>query len=68
MTYSVCPITEKKALLTVSGVSKVDVFYERKKTRASFDDSKASVAKPENDVQNRLSAKRKPAENESHAQ
>ena len=47
MTCSVCPITVKKALLKVPGVSKVDVSYERKEARVSFDDAKASVAKLE---------------------
>lgn len=47
MTCSVCPITVKKALLKVPGVNKVDVSYERKEARVSFDDDKASVAKLE---------------------
>ena len=47
MTCSVCPITVKKALQKVPGVAKVNVSYERKEARVTFDDTKASVAKLE---------------------
>lgn len=47
MTCSVCPITVKKALQNVPGVSKVDVSYERKEARVIFDDIRATVAKIE---------------------
>lgn len=47
MTCAVCPVTVKKALLKVPGVSKVDVSYERREARVTFDNAKASVAKLE---------------------
>lgn len=43
MTCELCPITVKKALQKVSGVSKVDVSYEKKEAVVTFDDSKAKV-------------------------
>lgn len=44
MTCPVCPITVKKALKTVPGVSQVDVNFDKKDAVVSFDDSKTSVA------------------------
>lgn len=43
MTCPVCPITVKKALKTVSGVSKVDVSYAKKEAVVTYDDAKTSV-------------------------
>jgi mercuric ion binding protein len=44
MTCPVCPITVKKALKAVPGVSRVDVSFDKKDAVVSFDDSKTSVA------------------------
>lgn len=44
MTCPVCPITVKKALKAVPGVSQVDVNFDKKDAVVSFDDSKTSVA------------------------
>ena len=43
MTCAACPITVKKALSKVSGVSKVDVNLDRREARVTFDDTKANV-------------------------
>ena len=43
MTCPVCPITVKKALSRVEGVSKVDVTFENRKAVVTFDDVKTSV-------------------------
>ena len=43
MTYEACPITVKKALQKVSGVSKIDVVYEKKQVVVTFDDSKTNT-------------------------
>ncbi|TCK75892.1 mercury resistance system periplasmic binding protein MerP [Acidipila rosea] len=43
MTCPVCPITVKRALKTVSGVSKVDVSYAKKEAVVTYDDAKTSV-------------------------
>lgn len=43
MTCRVCPITVKKALNAVPGVSRVDVNFDKKDAVVSFDDSKTSV-------------------------
>ena len=43
MTCEACPITVKKALQKVSGVSKVDVLYEKKQVVVTFDDSKTDT-------------------------
>jgi mercuric ion binding protein len=43
MTCSACPITVKKALSKVEGVSKVDVSYQKRQAVVTFDDAKASV-------------------------
>jgi mercuric ion binding protein len=44
MHCSVCPITVKKALSGVSGVSKVGVNLDKKEAIVTFDDSKTSVS------------------------
>jgi mercuric ion binding protein len=38
-----CPITVKKALSRVPGVSNVSVSFEKKEAVVTFDDAKASV-------------------------
>ena len=43
MTCELCPITIKKALQKVGGVSKVDVSFEKKEAVVTFDDSKTKV-------------------------
>jgi mercuric ion binding protein len=43
MTCEACPITVKKALQRVPGVSKVDVLYENKQVVVTFDDSKTNT-------------------------
>lgn len=43
MTCAVCPITVKKALNGVAGVSKTEVNYERKEATVTFDDAKTDV-------------------------
>jgi periplasmic mercuric ion binding protein len=43
MTCPTCPITIKKALNKVQGVSKVDVNYEKKQTLVTFDDTKTDT-------------------------
>ena len=43
MTCAVCPITVKKALNGVTGVSKTEVSYERKDATVTFDDAKTNV-------------------------
>ncbi len=43
MTCAVCPITVKKALNGVAGVSKAEVNYEHKEATVTFDDSKTNV-------------------------
>ena len=43
MTCVVCPITVKKALNKVAGVSNTDVSFERKEAVVTFDDTKTSV-------------------------
>lgn len=43
MTCAVCPITVKKALNGVAGVSKIEVNYEHKEATVTFDDSKTNV-------------------------
>ena len=44
MYCAVCPITVKKALQKVPGVSGVDVSFEKKEAVVTYDDAKASVA------------------------
>ncbi len=43
MTCPACPITVKKALEKVSGVSKIDVQYEKKQVVVTFDDAKTNI-------------------------
>ena len=43
MTCEACPITVKKALQKVPGVSKIDVLYEKKQVVVTFDDGKTST-------------------------
>jgi mercuric ion binding protein len=43
MTCAACPITIKKALLKVAGVSKVEVSYEKLEAVVTYDDAKTSV-------------------------
>ncbi len=43
MTCAACPITVKKALEKVPGVSRVSVSYEKKEAVVTFDDAKATI-------------------------
>lgn len=43
MTCPACPITVKKALEKVSGVSKVEVQFEKKQVLVTFDDAKTNT-------------------------
>ncbi len=43
MSCAACPITIKKALTKVDGVTHVEVSYERKDAVVSFDDAKTGV-------------------------
>ena len=43
MDCALCPITVKKALSRVSGVSKVAVSFEKKEAAVTFDDARTSV-------------------------
>lgn len=43
MYCEVCPITVKKALQKVPGVSKVNVSFEKKEAVVTYDDAKTSV-------------------------
>ena len=45
MTCSTCPITVKKAISKVEGVSKIDVTFEAREAVVTFDDAKTSVQK-----------------------
>lgn len=45
MTCAACPITVKKAISKVDGVSKVAVSYEKRQAVVTFDDTKASTLK-----------------------
>ncbi|WPC67601.1 mercury resistance system periplasmic binding protein MerP [Rhodoferax ferrireducens] len=45
MTCSACPITVKKAISKVEGVSKVGVTFEKREAVVTFDDAKTSVQK-----------------------
>lgn len=45
MTCAACPITVKKALSKVEGVSKVSVGFEKREAVVTFDDAKTSVLK-----------------------
>ena len=43
MTCAACPITVKKALEKVPGVSKVEVRFEKKQALVTFDDAKTNT-------------------------
>lgn len=43
MTCAACPITVKKSLNGVAGVSKTEVSYERKEATVTFDDRQTNV-------------------------
>lgn len=43
MTCPACPITVKKAMSKVDGVSKVEINYEKREAVVTFDDAKASL-------------------------
>lgn len=43
MTCATCPITVKRALTKVPGVTKVEVSYERLEAVVTFDDAKTTV-------------------------
>ncbi|MBI3144675.1 MAG: mercury resistance system periplasmic binding protein MerP [Pseudogulbenkiania sp.] len=45
MTCATCPITVKKALSKVEGVSKIDVSFDKREAVVTFDDAKTSVQK-----------------------
>ena len=45
MTCAACPITVKKALSKVEGVSQVDVTLEKREAVVTFDDAKADTQK-----------------------
>ena len=45
MTCAACPITVKKALSKVEGVSKSDVTFEKREAIVTFDDSKTNIQK-----------------------
>lgn len=43
MTCAACPITVKKALTKVDGVSKVDVAFDQREAAVTFDDARTTV-------------------------
>lgn len=43
MDCPVCPITVKKALVKVDGVTKVDVDFDKRQAVVSYDDARTSV-------------------------
>lgn len=43
MTCAACPITVKKALSKVAGVTKIDVSFEKKEAVVTFDDTKTTM-------------------------
>jgi mercuric ion binding protein len=45
MTCAACPITVKKALSRVDGVSKIDIGLEKREAVVTFDDTKVNVQK-----------------------
>ena len=45
MTCAACPITVKKALSKVEGVSKTDVIFEKREAVVTFDDGRTNVQK-----------------------
>lgn len=44
MDCPVCPITVKKALTTVAGVSKAEVNFDKRQATVTFDDAKTNIA------------------------
>lgn len=45
MTCAACPVTVKKAISQVNGVSKVSVSYDKKEAIVTFDDQKTALEK-----------------------
>lgn len=45
MTCAACPITVKRAISKVEGVSKTDVNFDKREAVVTFDDAKTSVQK-----------------------
>ena len=45
MTCTACPVTVKKALSKVEGVSKTEVTFETREAVVTFDDSKTTIQK-----------------------
>jgi mercuric ion binding protein len=45
MTCAACPITVKKAISKVEGVSKTDVSFDKREAVVTFDDAKTNVQK-----------------------
>lgn len=45
MTCAACPITVKKAISKVEGVSKTDVNFDKREAVVTFDDARTSVQK-----------------------
>lgn len=45
MTCAACPITVKKALTKVDGVSKVGIVFEKREAIVSYDDAKTNIQK-----------------------
>jgi mercuric ion binding protein len=45
MTCAACPITVKKALSRVDGVSKIEVIFDKREAVVSFDDAKTDARK-----------------------
>ena len=43
MTCAACPITVKKGLSKVDGVSKIDINYDKREAVVTFDDAKTNV-------------------------
>jgi len=43
MTCETCPITVRKALQKVPGVSKIEIRYEKKQVLVTFDDAKTNM-------------------------
>ena len=52
MTCAACPITVKKALSKVEGVSKTDVTFEKREAVVTFDDGKTTIQKLTQATQN----------------
>ncbi len=43
MTCALCPLTVKKAMAKVDGVSRVEVSYDKREAVVTFDDARTSV-------------------------